>query len=120
MLGFSCLGVRHLGYYRAGVAGVGKRARRSGPGLVLVDRGTLLERAGWRKRGDLATPASWIRGKVQRCLFLGALQGLLWLVKGVAKKAGCILGGGPAVTLEGRDLGTWKVFLHVGAEQEAS
>lgn len=57
---------------------------------------------------------------MQRCLFLGALQGLLWLVKGVAKKAECILGGGPAVTLEGRDLGTWKVFLHVGAEQEAS
>ena len=57
---------------------------------------------------------------MQRYLFLGALQGLLWSFKGVAKKAGCILGGGPAVTLEGRDLGTWKVFLHVGAEQEAS
>lgn len=57
---------------------------------------------------------------MQRYLFLGALQGLLRSFKGVAKKAGCILGGDPAVTLEGRDLGTWKVFLHVGAEQEAS
>jgi len=36
--------VRHLGYCRTGVGEVGKGARSSGPGLVLVDSGTLLER----------------------------------------------------------------------------
>lgn len=69
--------MRHLGYYGAGVAGVGKLARRSGPGLVLVDSGTLLERGRVEKERRPSHPGQLDKRQSAEVLVPGSPAGFI-------------------------------------------
>lgn len=86
--------------------------------------GLCWEGAGSRKRGDTATPASWVGDGAQRGLFLGAPAGFIPAVQ-----------GGPGTSWEGARWSAWawgrrkglgrgqsslRVGEPAGAEQEAS